>query len=117
MKFNDNPYYEPEKCGLELFAVVDTGGSYEFDIFAIWLKLDDNTLWWDTDCGCSCPSPFDNSDHGHDLKQVTKEDFHSFDEALKNHYNISAGEYSETSMKVKKFLKIRNNKGVNDENS
>ena len=110
MEFRDNPYYNPEKCGLQIFASVDTADSYEFDIFAVCLKLDDNTLWWDTDSGCSCPCPFSNSDHGHDLKPiVTKGDFFDFDRALKNHSRISPSDYSEISMDVRKHLKIRKN--------
>lgn len=103
MQFNKNPYYNPEDCGLEIFHNIDTAGSYEFDLFVIWKKLDDNTLWYDSDSGCSCPSPFD--DHGHDLKPITIEDFHSFDEALEHHYNIKQGDYIEIKNKVKNYLK------------
>jgi len=106
MKFNDNPYYSPEKCNLEIFIDIDTAGSYEFDMFVIWKKLDDNTLWWDTDSGCSCPVPFDNSDNGHDLKPITKETWYSFTEALKNHYNISQQDILRIQTKVKNYLNI-----------
>lgn len=104
MKFNDNPYYSPSKCGLEIFESIDTAGSYEFDMLVVWKKLDDNTLWYDTDSGCSCPSPFDNGDHGHDLKSITKKTLHAFDEALKNHYNISTEQYNNISQKVKRYI-------------
>lgn len=106
MKFNKNPYYSPEKCGLEIFESIDTAGSYEFDMFVIWKKLDDNTLWFDTDSGCSCPSPFDNGDHGHDLKPITEETLHGFNEALKNHYNITQEDINNISRKVKDYLKL-----------
>lgn len=104
MKFNENPYYSPERCGLEIFESIDTAGSYEFDMFVVWKKLDDNTLWWDTDSGCSCPSPFD--DHGHDLKPITEETWHGFKEALKNHYNITKSDINDITRKVKEFLKL-----------
>ena len=106
MKFNENPYYSPEKCGLEIFKSIDTAGSYEFDMFVVWKKLDDNTLWWDTDSGCSCPSPFDNGDHGHDLKPITEETWHGFKEALKNHYNITKSDINDITRKVKDYLKL-----------
>lgn len=106
MRFNDNPYYSPEKCGLEIFESIDTAGSYEFDMFVVWKKLDDNTLWWDTDSGCSCPSPFDNSDHGHELKPITEETWHGFKEALKNHYTITQSDINDITRKVKDYLKL-----------
>lgn len=106
MKFNENPYYSPEKCGLEIFECIDTAGSYEFDMFVIWRKLDDNTLWWDTDSGCSCPSPFDNGDHGHDLKPITEDTLYNFNEALKNHCDITQSDINKISLKVKDYLKL-----------
>lgn len=104
MKFNENPYYSPELCGLELFYSIDTADSYEFDIFAIWKKLDDGTLWYDTDSGCSCPSPFDNCDHGHDLKPITKETFFNFEQCLSNHNRLSPNEFISIIKKVKDHL-------------
>lgn len=106
MKFNENPYYSPEKCGLEIFESIDTAESYEFNMFVIWKKIDDNTLWFDTDSGCSCPSPFDNADHGHDLKPITKKTLHGFNEALKNHYQITQEDINNISRKVKDYLKV-----------
>lgn len=104
MKFQYNPYYNPEKCGLEIVEVVDTGESYEFDMLIVWKKLDENTLWWDSDSGCSCPVPFDNDEDRHDLKQITKETFHSFEEDLKNHYNISDEDYHRIRNNVKDLM-------------
>lgn len=104
MKFEHNPYYNPEKCGLEIFESIDTAESYEFNMFVIWKKIDDNTLWWDVDSGCSCPSPFDNGDHGHDLKSVTKETLRGFNEVLKNHCGISIEDYNSIKQKVKNYL-------------
>lgn len=104
MKFQNNPYYSPEECGLELFEQIDTGESYEFDMLVVWKKLDDNTLWWDTDSGCSCPSPFDEREDRHDLKQITNDTFYNFEKALNEHYNIEREEIIKISNKVKKFL-------------
>jgi len=105
MEFRHNPYYSPEKCGLEIFQTVSTGRSYEFDMLIVWIKTDDKTLWWATDSGCSCPTPF--SPGRHDLDEITKESFPIFDNALKNHSRIEPSEYSEVSMAVKKYLKIK----------
>jgi hypothetical protein len=104
LKFDENPYYSPQLCGLDIFESIDTADSYEFDMFVIWRKLDDNTLWWDTDSGCSCPSPFDNGDHGHSLKPITPDTLYNFDEALKNHSGIDIQDYLKISKKVKDFI-------------
>jgi hypothetical protein len=106
MKFNKNPYYDPEECGLEIFDDIDTAGSYEFDMFVIWRKLDDNTLWWGTDSGCSCPTPFEGFETLNDMNQITKETFYNFDQALENHTDISKSDYNNIKNKVKQYLNI-----------
>lgn len=110
MNFEDNPYYYPEKCGLIIFEHIDTADSYEYNKFVIWEKLDDGTLWWDTDSGCSCPSPFDNGDHGHDLKPITKETFYNFKEALKEHRDIPKSDYVDILTRVRHHLKKQEKK-------
>jgi hypothetical protein len=55
-----NPYYSPEKSGLEILDTVDQSRVYEFDIFCVWRNLATGELYWDTDSGCSCPTPFDD---------------------------------------------------------
>lgn len=105
MKFNENPYYSPERCGLEIVKSVDTAGSYEFDIFCLWKKIDTDELYWDTDSGCSCPSPFDNGDHGHDLKLITEETYYNFEQGLHNHYHLDKSEIIIFEKLVKEHLK------------
>lgn len=99
----NNPYYYPEKQSLKVFESIDTAGSYEFDIFCIW-EDSDGKLFWDTDSGCSCPTPFE--DHGLDLKEITAETYYSFDQALKNHRDINTQDYLSISKRVRDFLKI-----------
>lgn len=106
MQFNNNPYYSPELCNLELLTSIDTAGSYEFDIFAIWFNKDTKTLYYDQDSGCSCPTPSD--DHGNDLKEITKDTWYNFNEALKNHYNITQDEINDILSKVKRHLNANN---------
>lgn len=90
-----NPYYSPEKCGLEIFISINTAIGYNFDLFVIWKKLEDGTLWYDCDEGCSCPTPFDN----HDLKPITKDSWYWFEDRLKNHNEISKTSVIETIKK------------------
>lgn len=55
--------YCPEKLGLELVAYIEwTHRSYEFDLTKVWRKLDDGTLWYADDSGCSCPVPFEDTE-------------------------------------------------------
>lgn len=108
MKFNSNPYYSPESCELEIFFEIDIAGSYEFDKFVIW-KDKNNELFWDTDSGCSCPSPFDPSEDRHDLKLIDYNSFSAFKEELSRFINNS-GELSRIINKVKNFIKTNNDK-------
>lgn len=58
LEYFHNIYNKPERFGLELKASVDFGGSWEFDIFALF--QDDDGCWFMAhDSGCSCPSPFE----------------------------------------------------------
>jgi hypothetical protein len=56
----DDVYYNPEKFGLTIIGDVDTAGSYEFYMLAVWQRDEDGALFWQTDSGCSCPSPFED---------------------------------------------------------
>lgn len=103
MNFNSNPYYHPENCGLSIFDQIDTAGSYEFDMFVIWTK-EDGTLWWATDLGCSCPTPFEDVREG-DLNSITLENFDNFDSELKGHRNMSIDDYMQMSKRAKDYLK------------
>lgn len=102
MNFNENPYYSPDKCGLEIFESIDTADSYEFNMFVIWKKIDDHTLWWSTDSGCSCPTPFENCTT---LNPITIGNFRSFDDSLKNHDRISNDDYMRISSKVIQYVR------------
>lgn len=60
-----NPYYDPEKFGLQIIGEVDySSGSYEFDLTVVWRDMTSGRLLYADDSGCSCPSPFDQ--HGID---------------------------------------------------
>jgi len=55
-----NIYYNPEDFGLTIFGMVEQDLSYSFDMFVIWRNNDTDTLYYKTDSGCSCPSPFED---------------------------------------------------------
>ncbi|WP_328967944.1 DUF7574 domain-containing protein [Streptomyces sp. NBC_00239] len=66
----ENIYYSPEKFGLKELGEVDTGGSYEFNKFVAWSRPDDGAVFWSTDSGCSCPSPFEDLESVDSLERV-----------------------------------------------
>jgi hypothetical protein len=57
-----NIYYGPEDNAAEVLGTVDTIGGYEFNMLGVFKRVEDGALFWDTDNGCSCVSPFDDSD-------------------------------------------------------
>jgi hypothetical protein len=66
-----NPYYSPEEVGLSVIGEVDDAGSYEFNTIVAW--TDGSKLYWAHDSGCSCPTPFEDS-------EVTMEDKSNIEE-------------------------------------
>jgi len=58
---------DEEKLGLtEFWDIDDVDACYSFDITRVW-KHQDGTLYWAYDCGCSCPSPFEDVQSLNDL--------------------------------------------------
>lgn len=62
MTFGDrtNPYYAPEKMGLELLGVAERDELYAFDMLAAWYHPETNRVYAAADAGCSCPIPFED---------------------------------------------------------
>lgn len=65
------PYYSPEDFGLVMVGDVEADLGYEFDMFVVWQRESDGALFWDTDSGCSCPSPFGDVASVDDLTHIT----------------------------------------------
>lgn len=54
-----NPYYAPEKMGLEILGSFDwTNEQWQFDYFVLWREKETGNLYYGEDSGCSCPDPF-----------------------------------------------------------
>jgi len=53
-------YNAPEDFGLELVWSGDKGDGNDFNIFLV-LRSKSGNLYYDQDSGCSCPSPFEDS--------------------------------------------------------
>lgn len=78
----NNPYYSPEKCGLKLADELDADLSYEFEMVAIWKDVKSKRFYWDSDSGCSCPSPFEDVRRLSDLTALNKTHFKLFQDAV-----------------------------------
>lgn len=57
-----NIYYSPEQYGLETVGQVDWSDEpYQFDMTVVWRRVADGQLFYASDSGCSCPSPFEDT--------------------------------------------------------
>ncbi len=101
MRVNYNPYYSPEKCGLEIFEDIDTADSYAFNMFVIWKRLEENTLWYASDSGCSCPTPFEDI---YELTPITEDTMYNFNDALENHHKITPADVENIKRRVKEYM-------------
>lgn len=76
MSWDRNPYYNPEKFDLEIVDELDVGEPYSFDMIVVW-RHKDGTIYWNTDSGCSCPSPFEWVDDISHLETLDPNDYSS----------------------------------------
>lgn len=106
MKFDTNPYCSPNECGLKIIKEYDTAGSYEFDKFVVWEDISTKNWYYDRDSGCSCPSPFDNSDHGHELKIINKQSLSTVESDFQAYANSEYGENKLTPVEKLEFIQM-----------
>ena len=87
MSWDNNPFFSPEKHGLELIADVELSEpAYSFDTLAVW--KDAGGLYLGTDSGCSCPSPFESYGGRGDMTGPL-----TVDQALEECSSIKAAHY------------------------
>lgn len=72
--FDENPYYNPEACGLTQIGVADEDLCYEFNTLVVWRDNESGDLYWSSDSGCSCPTPFEDDRDLADLRKLDKND-------------------------------------------
>ncbi len=64
-------YYNPENYGLEIFVSLDEPNmSYEYNMFVVWIDRKERKLYYATDSGCSCPSPFEGISSVQELNEL-----------------------------------------------
>jgi hypothetical protein len=79
------PYNAPEKWGLKIIGSLgDPNACYSFDDLIVW-RHDSGVIFWATDSGCSCPSPFEDVKSLRDLTLLEAKDWDIFSEAVKQH--------------------------------
>lgn len=80
-----DPYYQPEAFGLrKVDELYDPEASYSFDMLVVW-QHDDGRLFYATDAGCSCPSPYEDFRQLEDLTPITVETLDDFTAAVRAH--------------------------------
>lgn len=52
-------YYQPTENGVHFVGDVDLG-DYDFNMFAVFQRMDDKALFYGEDSGCSCNIPFED---------------------------------------------------------
>ena len=80
-----NVYYNPEKFGLTVVGELnDPWASYDFNDLVVW-KHEEGGVYWATDSGCSCPTPFETYNSLDDLHEVTAASWSEFQQAVEGH--------------------------------
>lgn len=81
-----NIHSSPEAYGLEVFAdLEDPHACYSFDTIVVWRDKETGALYWASDAGCSCPSPFEDYDRTNITRLHTGETFQAFEAEVLGH--------------------------------
>lgn len=70
--YYSNVAYSPEAFGLTELANVDVADNYEFNAVIAWQHLD-GSIYWASDSGCSCPTPFEGYISLADLNKIASQ--------------------------------------------
>lgn len=70
-------YHQPEQFGLEIVGTISWDDeAYQFNFTVVWKDPKTGELFYATDSGCSCPSPFENYTEREKLTPIA--DFQAF---------------------------------------
>ncbi len=98
-----NVYSDPEYLGLEIIEALDEEGlGYEFNTLCVWKDKEGN-LYFATDSGCSCPSPFEDYNSIDSLERITKANFDVFEKVV-HEFPAKADESKSLIDKVKALI-------------
>jgi hypothetical protein len=100
-----NIYYDPEEFGLLIDGEIEENGAYQFNMVVVWKDKLDPLYYWAADCGCSCPSPFENYHGKQDLNLFHGGNWNHFVEAVEDlKYGLSDADKGIFIAKYKKIL-------------
>ena|SRR6266487_1360075 len=68
--YENNVYYNPDKCGLTLIAKVEEALSWEYDMVIAVRDNESDKLYVVHDSGCSCPTPFEDVSSFSDMTEI-----------------------------------------------
>lgn len=102
-----NVYYDPEAFGLKVMWQIEKEPDWDFDMVVVWKRTSDSALFWAADCGCSCPSPFEDY-HGVDsLTPLDENSFESLRSCVYGNSYFAAGERVRFLDKVRRAVRRR----------
>jgi hypothetical protein len=73
---------DSDASGLEFVDSIDDAGSYEFHTLSVWRDKETGRIYYASDSGCSCPTPFENYTTLSSLTELTEESLGAFDADL-----------------------------------
>lgn len=76
--YDANPYYNPEKCQLEIIAEASKDPDYDFNMIIVWRDVVSDEIFWARDSGCSCPVPFEDYHKLSDFEHLTMKNIDDF---------------------------------------
>jgi hypothetical protein len=102
-----NIYYSPEDFGLKIVNSIDFDEDYGFDMIVVWETLEgDKRLYWATDSGCSCPSPFEDFHSFDMLEPLNRHTWDNFERAVMSGYNGRTADKEAFIRQVKKEYRL-----------
>jgi hypothetical protein len=109
MSYDQNPYYYPQNMGLAQVGYLDDpNANYSFDDLVVW-QHEDGRVFWATDSGCSCPTPFEDYTTLESLSELTSESWNDFEDDVMRHCwsSYNKGEDPQREEKIELIREIR----------
>ena len=96
---------DEEQLNLEVIGELnDPDANYSFNDLKVWRHKETGKLYYATDSGCSCPSPFEDFSTIESLSPITEATWSDFEKAVKDHCS-NGPDKIELLVKVKGLLK------------
>ncbi len=83
-------YYSPENYDLTIVGELSADLDYEFDMLVVW-QHKDGRVFYASDSGCSCPSPFEDYNSLESLTLLDGAGWTEFQTAVEDHDSYGRG--------------------------